>query len=68
MFSDGVTEACGPDSDDQFGEERLAAVLTTHGCETAKSVCDAVQKQLTEWMGAAPPADDITVVIARRTA
>ncbi len=68
MFSDGVTEACGPDSDDQFGEERLARILAEHGCETAKAVCVAVQQQLTDWMGAAPPADDITFVVARRTA
>ena len=68
MFSDGVTEACGPDSDDQFGEERLARILAENGCGTAKEVCAAVQRQLTDWMGAAPPADDITFVVARRTA
>ena len=68
MFSDGVTEACGPDSDDQFGEERLAAILAEHGCETALSICETVQQKLAAWMGAAPPADDITLVIARRTA
>ncbi len=68
MFSDGVTEACGPDSDDQFGEDRLARILAENGCGTAKEVCDAVQRQLAEWMGSAPPADDITFVVARRTA
>ena len=68
MFSDGVTEACGPDSDDQFGEERLAGILKEHSCESAQTICDAVLRQLTGWMGAAPPADDITLVIARRTA
>ena len=68
MFSDGVTEACGPDSDDQFGEERLAGVLQQNSCDTAQSICDAVMQQLNQWMGTAPPADDITLVIARRTA
>ena len=68
MFSDGITEACGPDSDDQFGEERLAGVLQQNSCDTAQSICDAVMRQLNQWMGTAPPADDITLVIARRTA
>lgn len=68
MFSDGVTEACGPGSDDQFGEERLAAILTEHGCESAQSISETVQQKLNAWMGTAPPADDITLVIARRTA
>lgn len=68
MFSDGVTEACGPGSDDQFGEERLAAILTEHGCETARSISETVQHQLNAWMGTAPAADDITLVIVKRTA
>lgn len=67
MFSDGVTEACRPDSDDQFGEERLAGVLSEARCTSAQEVCDAIQQRLADWMGAAPPADDITLVIARRT-
>jgi serine phosphatase RsbU (regulator of sigma subunit)/pSer/pThr/pTyr-binding forkhead associated (FHA) protein len=68
LFSDGVTEACGPNSDDQFGEERLGKAFTETVCSSAQEVCGRVQKELTEWMGSAPPADDITLVIARRTA
>jgi serine phosphatase RsbU (regulator of sigma subunit)/pSer/pThr/pTyr-binding forkhead associated (FHA) protein len=68
LFSDGVTEACGPDSDDQYGEERLGKVFTDTACTSAQQVCERVQHELTEWMGTAPPADDITLVIARRTA
>ncbi len=69
MFSDGVTEACGPDSDEQFGEERLARILAETGPEeSAQAISEKVQQQLADWMGSAPPADDITLVIARRTA
>ena len=68
LFSDGVTEACGPNSDDQFGEERLGQVFTEAACVSANEVCAKVQQRLTDWMGTAPPADDITLVIARRTA
>jgi sigma-B regulation protein RsbU (phosphoserine phosphatase) len=68
LFSDGVTEACGPNSDDQFGEERLGRAFTNTVCSSAQEVCTRVQKELAEWMGSAPPADDITLVIAQRTA
>jgi sigma-B regulation protein RsbU (phosphoserine phosphatase) len=68
LFSDGVTEACGPNSDEQFGEERLGKVFTEAVCSSAQEVCDKVQQRLTDWMGSSPPVDDITLVIARRTA
>jgi serine phosphatase RsbU (regulator of sigma subunit)/pSer/pThr/pTyr-binding forkhead associated (FHA) protein len=67
MFSDGVTEACGPDSEDEFGEARLGKILKEFQSCPAQTICEKVQQRLTEWMGAAPPADDITLVIARRT-
>ncbi|MBV8819527.1 MAG: SpoIIE family protein phosphatase [Acidobacteriaceae bacterium] len=68
FFSDGVTEACCPDSEAEFGEERLARILAEfHNCP-AQMICDKVQQRLTEWMGPVPPADDVTLVIAKRTA
>lgn len=67
LFSDGITEACRPDSDEQFGEERLARILREGDCTSAETMLDRVQRALTEWIGNAAPGDDITLVIARRT-
>lgn len=66
LFSDGVTEAARPDTDEQFGEERLARILAEHSCHSAKSIIEAINQQIAEFTGGAPPADDITLLVARR--
>lgn len=66
LFSDGVTEACRPDSDEEFGEQRLAAILAEFKEFPAKVITEAIQQRLHAFTCGAPPADDITVLIARR--
>jgi len=68
LFSDGVTEASRPDVDEEFGEERLAGILSELGDQPAKTIVEAIQQRLQTFTAGAPPADDITMVIARRTA
>lgn len=66
VYSDGVTEAvCA--ADEEFGEKRLAELLLQKRGESAQSIVDAVTAALDEWTGNAPPADDVTLVVARRT-
>ncbi len=64
-FSDGVTEA-GIESDAEFGEERLVAMIRSNGNGTAdalvNSVLDAARQAST-----AEQTDDITVVALRTT-
>lgn len=67
LFSDGVTEAVRPDADVEFGEERLAAIVHEHRNEPVRDIIDAVNDAINEWTGGAPAADDVTLVIARRT-
>jgi sigma-B regulation protein RsbU (phosphoserine phosphatase) len=66
LFSDGVTEASRPDVDEEFGEDRLAATLAELSCESAKSIIEAINQRVHDFTGGAPPADDITLVVARR--
>ena len=66
LFSDGVTEATRPDVDEEFGEERLAATLAELSCDSAKSIIESINKRVQEFTQGAPPADDITLVVARR--
>jgi sigma-B regulation protein RsbU (phosphoserine phosphatase) len=66
IYSDGVTEAVN-DADEEFGEDRLAQLIVTHRESSAEEIVCAVNDQLTEWTGDAPPDDDITLVIVRRT-
>lgn len=65
IYSDGVTEAVN-DSDEEFGEERLAQLIVQHRESSAVEIISAVNERLAEWTGSGPPDDDITLVILRR--
>jgi sigma-B regulation protein RsbU (phosphoserine phosphatase) len=66
LFSDGVTEAARLDTDEQFGEERLAKILAEESCHSATAIIEAINKQISDFTNGAPPLDDITLLIARR--
>jgi len=65
VYSDGVTEATNT-AYEEFGEERFIEVLQKHRQEPSRSIVEAVTKALAEFAGAAPQADDITLVVAKR--
>jgi phosphoserine phosphatase RsbU/P len=65
LFSDGVTEAVNP-SDEDFGEQRLAALVESMQGKSAHEIMEAVHSEVARFTQGAPPADDITVVVARR--
>ena len=66
LFSDGITEASRPDTDDEFGEERLAGILAEMADKPAKDIIDGIQQRLLAFTAGAPFADDLTLVVARR--
>ena len=65
LYSDGVTE-CINNSDEEFGEERFIEVLRKHKDLPATAIAEAVTAALLEFAAGAPPADDITIVVAKR--
>lgn len=68
LYSDGVTEATRPATREEFGEARLSRVVAAHRQEPAPRILQHVRRAVDEWSAGAPPADDVTLVIARRTA
>jgi phosphoserine phosphatase RsbU/P len=68
LFSDGVTEAEQPDTQEQFGEERLAKILAEQSCNSAKAIIEVINQRIAEFTNGSPPADDITLLVARRVA
>jgi len=64
IFSDGLTEAVNPEGD-EFGDDRLAAVLETVRLKSAEEALAAVLKAVTEFAGTEPPRDDMTVMVIR---
>jgi serine phosphatase RsbU (regulator of sigma subunit)/pSer/pThr/pTyr-binding forkhead associated (FHA) protein len=68
LFSDGVTEPVSPQGDEEFGEDRLARVLAGLRDQSAEEIIAAINQKVEEFTENAPPADDITLVVAKRLA
>jgi sigma-B regulation protein RsbU (phosphoserine phosphatase) len=65
LYSDGITEA-EDIADNEFGNERLEALLEEHIDGTAKLICDQIGIAVDAFVGEAPQKDDETLVIVRR--
>lgn len=65
IYSDGVSEANNID-EDEFGMDRLKAVLSANVGRTANGIRDKVESALSEFTGTAAPNDDITLVIVKK--
>lgn len=68
MYSDGVTEAVRPNQDEEFGEDRLGELVAANSGQNASDLIDTINNCLTEWLSGSQAADDVTLVIAKRTA
>ncbi len=65
IYSDGVTEATNP-AGDEFDIDGLAAVVAAHRSEPAANIINEVNAALKVYTADAPPADDVTLIVARR--
>ena len=66
LFSDGVVEAENP-SGEELGKQRLGVLLAEQRDQPSEAVIEAVLRTACEWRAGAPAADDITLVLVRRT-
>jgi len=61
LYTDGVTEAVGPEGE-MYGEGRLMEALT--GCKgTVSDVLDAVNKDVEKFVNGVERSDDLTIVV-----
>jgi serine phosphatase RsbU (regulator of sigma subunit) len=70
LFTDGVTEAAAPGEEwprTFFGEDRLLDLIRSRKHGDAQMIQAAVLDAVTRFAGGAPQADDITLVIIKRT-
>jgi sigma-B regulation protein RsbU (phosphoserine phosphatase) len=65
IYSDGVTEASNA-KDEEFGDAQFAEVLKANRQKGALDIVGAVTQELTVFTAGSPPADDITLIIAKR--
>lgn len=66
LYTDGITEAARED-DEELGLDRLIAVCREHLRAAPSALADAIDRAVAEFVGARPPGDDRTLLIARRT-
>jgi phosphoserine phosphatase RsbU/P len=67
IYSDGVTEAHNP-TGEEFEIEGLAAAVIPDRNQSAAAIIRTINKAVTAFTAGAPPADDITLIVARRVA
>lgn len=67
IYSDGVTEASSPE-DEEFEIENLSRTLLALGEIPAADLISGVIEEIAKFTVGAPPADDVTLIIARRNA
>lgn len=65
IYSDGVNETVNR-QDEEFGMERLAAVVKENLHRTASGLRDRIESALSEFANGADAPDDITLVIVKR--
>lgn len=65
LCSDGVIDAQN-EAGDEFGEERLAAIVSSHRDAPAAQIVDRTITAIDQFAGAAPQFDDITIMIIKR--
>jgi sigma-B regulation protein RsbU (phosphoserine phosphatase) len=65
LYSDGITEARNP-GDEEYGEERLIHSLREHLRSDPGAVTDAVLRDVVQFLGNRPLADDMTLLVLRR--
>ena len=64
LHSDGIYEARNAD-DEEYGLDRLAAVVREHSARPAEELRDAIVADVERFRGAAVQGDDVTVVVAK---
>jgi len=64
MVTDGATEALSPD-DEEFGEDRLRALLESAAGDRAEVVVRRVSERVREWAGPAGCSDDLTLMVLK---
>jgi len=65
FYSDGVTEARNL-SEDEYGDDRLAAFLRAAGSRTPEELVEALIQEVRDFSRRPKPTDDVTVVMMRR--
>jgi len=67
LYTDGVIEAAD-NKQEMFGRERLIEVVQEHRHQPASQLVETINDAIAAFAGDAPQFDDLTVLVAKRTA
>ena len=67
LYTDGLTEAFSP-QDELYGEQRLQAVLQNLEPSATRTVLNALEASVNQFMGGLSSADDLTMLALKRIA
>jgi len=65
LYTDGITEAEN-EKGEQYGLERLCAVVSNHWARSAEGILDAVVSDVESYIGEAEIYDDITLLVLKQ--
>lgn len=65
FYTDGVTEAMSPESE-EYGDERFYSLITAKGGEASNQLVNTLVETLDKWRRDCPQSDDITIVTFRK--
>jgi hypothetical protein len=66
LYTDGVTDAVGPEGE-RFGDDRLLATIETARGGSAHDLVAALRAAVDDFAATIEPADDVTIVAIRRS-
>ncbi len=66
LFSDGLTEAHSTASDEEYGDIRLARLVSSLRHHEPSAIVDRVLTDIAEFSHRVPPEDDQTIVVVKR--
>ena len=64
LYTDGITEGFN-ENEQEFGDERLKAVLTKHAQKSPPEILSEIKTELEAFVGSAPQSDDRTIVLIK---
>ena len=65
VFTDGLSETWG-ENDEEFGEERLSALIKQHKALPAETLMEKLQEEVDQYSLGEHPTDDRTIVVVKR--
>jgi sigma-B regulation protein RsbU (phosphoserine phosphatase) len=67
LYTDGVVDAVGPDGE-PYGEDRFRRILDARRALAPPQLSEAIYQDVMHFLDGRPLADDLTLVVVRRTA